>query len=51
MMQADTKRNIAILFFAQALPGSQLPIHMILSGLAGALLASDSAMATLPVLH
>jgi predicted MFS family arabinose efflux permease len=43
------KRNVAVLFFAQATLGAQLPIHIILGGLAGAELADNRALATLPI--
>ncbi len=43
------KRNVAVLFFAQAILGAQLPVNMILGGLAGALLADNRALATLPI--
>src|SRR5690606_39746623 len=42
-------RNIAVLVFAQAVLGSQLAIHIILGGLAGAALADDRSLATLPI--
>ena len=38
-----------MLFFAQAVLGSQLPIHIILGGLAGFTLAENKALATLPI--
>ena len=43
------KRNVAILAYAQAVLGSQLAIQIILGGLAGAYLASDPSLATLPI--
>ena len=43
------KRNVAVLFLAQAILGSQMPVHIILGGLAGALLAENPALATLPI--
>lgn len=43
------KRNVAVLFFTQAILGAQLPVNIILGGLAGALLADNRALATLPV--
>ncbi len=57
MPQADTtviddrlaKRNVAILAYAQAVLGSQMAIQIILGGLAGAYLASDQSLATLPI--
>lgn len=42
-------RNVAVLFLAHAVLGSQLAIHIILGGLAGAALADDPALATLPI--
>ncbi len=38
-----------MLFFAQSVLGSQLPIHIILGGLAGFTLAENKALATLPI--
>ncbi|HEX6993670.1 MAG TPA: MFS transporter [Gammaproteobacteria bacterium] len=43
------KRNVAVLVFANAVPGSQLAVNIIVAGLAGALLADNKALATLPV--
>jgi MFS family permease len=43
------KRNVAILAYAQAVLGSQMAIQIILGGLAGAYLASDQSLATLPI--
>ncbi len=43
------KRNVAVLFFAQAVLGAQMPINIVLGGLAGAALASNPALATLPI--
>ncbi|MDH3418778.1 MAG: MFS transporter [Gammaproteobacteria bacterium] len=43
------KRNVAVLFFTQAILGAQLPVNIILGGLAGALLADNRALATLPI--
>lgn len=43
------KRNVAVLMFAHAVPGSQLAINIIVAGLAGALLAENPSLATLPV--
>jgi MFS family permease len=40
---------VAVLFFAQAVLGSQLQINIILGGLAGAFLANNAAFATLPI--
>jgi MFS family permease len=43
------KRNVAVLVFAHAVLGSQLAINIIVAGLAGAILADDPALATLPI--
>lgn len=43
------KRNVGVLFLTHAILGAQMPIHIILGGLAGALLAPDPALATLPI--
>jgi MFS family permease len=43
------KRNVAVLVFAHAVLGSQLAINIIIAGLAGAVLADDPALATLPI--
>ena len=42
-------RNVGVLVFAQAVLGSQLAIHIILGGLAGAALAENASLATLPI--
>jgi hypothetical protein len=44
------KRNVAVLFVAQALLGAQGAVHIILGGLAGALLARNQAYAALIIL-
>jgi len=46
---AAARRNVAVLVFAQAVLGAQLPILFILGGLAGQTLADDKALATLPI--
>jgi MFS family permease len=46
---ARARRNVGVLFFAQAILGAQLPVNMILGGLSGALLADNRALATLPI--
>jgi MFS family permease len=46
---ARAKRNVAVLVFAHAVLGSQLAINIIVAGLAGAMLADDPALATLPI--
>ena len=43
------KRNVAVLFFCQAVLGAQMPVNIILGGLSGALLADNRAWATLPI--
>jgi MFS family permease len=43
------KRAVAILFWAQSVLGAQMPVHFILGGLAGAMLAENPAWATLPI--
>jgi predicted MFS family arabinose efflux permease len=43
------KRNLAVLFLAQAILGCQMPVNVILGGLAGAELAANRALATLPL--
>jgi MFS family permease len=48
-VDAKMKRNVAALVFAHAVLGAQLAINIIVAGLAGALLAEDPALATLPV--
>ncbi len=51
VIPSDTraKRNVAVLSFMQAILGAQLPVYIILGGLAGALLAEDKSLATLPI--
>lgn len=43
------RRNVLVLVFAHAVLGSQLAINIIVAGLAGALLAGDPSLATLPI--
>ena len=43
------KRNVAVLVFAHAILGSQLAINIIVAGWAGAVLAPDPSLATLPI--
>jgi len=43
------RRNLTVLFIAQAVLGCQMPVHVVLGGLAGAALADNRALATLPV--
>jgi predicted MFS family arabinose efflux permease len=49
MPLSASRRNVAVLFFAQAVLGAQLPVNIVLGGLAGALLAPMTALATLPI--
>ena len=49
MPHARAKRNVAVLSFMQAILGAQLPVYIILGGLAGQLLAEDKSLATLPI--
>jgi MFS family permease len=44
-----TKRNVAVLAFAHAILGAQLALNIIVAGLAGALLAANPSLATLPI--
>jgi predicted MFS family arabinose efflux permease len=46
---ARAKRNVAVLIYAQAVLGAQMPIIFILGGLSGQLLATNKSLATLPV--
>lgn len=46
---ARALRAVAILVWAQSTLGAQMSVHVILGGLSGALLASDPALATLPI--
>src|SRR5215207_6766808 len=46
---ARAKHNVAVLAFAHAVLGSQLAINIIVAGLAGAFLAGDPSLATLPI--
>jgi MFS family permease len=43
------RRAVAILVWAQSVLGAQMPVHFILGGLTGALLAEDRSLATLPI--
>ena len=45
----DARRNVLVLFLAQGILGSQMPVHIIVGGLAGAQLADSRALATLPI--
>ena len=42
-------RNVGVLATMSALQGAQLPVYIILGGLAGAILADDKSLATLPI--
>ncbi len=42
-------RNVAVLATMSAILGSQLPVYIIIGGLAGAILADDPGLATLPI--
>jgi MFS family permease len=43
------RRNVVVLFFAHAILGSQMPINIIMGGLAGFELADNKALSTLPI--
>jgi MFS family permease len=43
------RRNVRVLVAAQGLLGAQMPVHFILGGLAGQMLAPDPCLATLPI--
>ena len=43
------RRAMWVLIWAQAVLGAQMPVHFILGGLAGSLLAPDPALATMPI--
>lgn len=42
-------RNVTVLVAAQALLGAQMPVHFIIGGLAGQILAPNACLATLPI--
>jgi MFS family permease len=46
---ARARRAVPILVWGQAVLGSQMPVHFILGGLAGGLLAENKALSTLPI--
>ena len=46
---ARAKRAVLILIWAQSVLGAQMPVHFILGGLAGKMMAPDPALATLPI--
>jgi MFS family permease len=46
---ARARRNVAVLVFAQATLGAQLPMVFIMGGLAGQILSENKALATLPI--
>lgn len=43
------KRNVAVLFAAQAILGAQMPMVFAIGGLAGGMLSSNPCLATLPI--
>ena len=43
------RRNVVVLFAAHAILGAQMPVNIILGGLAGFALAENKALATLPI--
>lgn len=43
------RRNVIVLALASAILGGQMPIHFILGGLSGQMLAENKALATLPI--
>ncbi|QIE55189.1 MFS transporter [Pikeienuella piscinae] len=43
------RRNVVILAAASAFLGAQMPVHFVLGGLSGQLLATDKSFATLPI--
>jgi predicted MFS family arabinose efflux permease len=49
VVDGRTKRNVAVLVFAHAVLGAQLALNIIIAGLAGARLADDPSLATLPI--
>jgi MFS family permease len=46
---APVRRNVKVLFAAQALLGAQMPVHFVLGALAGQVLSPIACLATLPV--
>ncbi len=46
---ARARRNVKVLITAQAVLGTQLPVHFVLAGLAGQVLSPVPCLATLPV--
>ncbi len=46
---ARARRNVRVLVLAQALLGAQMPVHFILGGLAGQVLATNKCLSTLPI--
>jgi len=46
---ARAKRNVRVLVAAQAILGAQMPVHFILGGLSGQVLALNKCFSTLPV--
>ena len=46
---ATARKNLTVLVAAQAILGSQLPIHFVIGGLAGQMLTTEKCWATLPI--
>ncbi len=46
---ARVRRNVRVLVAAQAILGAQMPVHFILGGLAGQVLAENKCLSTLPI--
>ena len=46
---ARARRNVWVLVVAQAVLGAQMPVHFILGGLAGQVLAENKCLSTLPI--
>ncbi|MBA3323771.1 MAG: MFS transporter [Rhodobacteraceae bacterium] len=46
---ARARRNVGVLVAAQAILGAQMPVHFILGGLAGQVLAENKCFSTLPI--
>lgn len=49
LSEAKALRNVWVLVVAQAILGAQMPIHFVVGGLSGQILASDKCWATLPI--
>ncbi|MEQ3625255.1 MAG: MFS transporter [Marinobacter sp.] len=48
-MARRARRNVAVLVASQGLLGAQMPLHFVVGGLAGQMLAPNPCLATLPV--